>query len=104
MYLRLASSVAVPGPAGRKPKSHVACRIAFEVPRGVIFPDDARTNDFSDRKRKKIGALLDLSSWNNFSYNMKFTALAAAALIAGPAAAEVYFKEQFNDEVRAFSA
>ena len=30
---------------------------------------------------------------------MKFPALATLALIAGPAAAEVYFKEQFNDDV-----
>ena len=30
---------------------------------------------------------------------MKFSALAAIALVVGPAAAEVYFKEQFNDEV-----
>jgi hypothetical protein len=31
---------------------------------------------------------------------MKFSALAALSLIVGPAAAEIYFKEQFNDEVR----
>jgi hypothetical protein len=31
---------------------------------------------------------------------MKFSILSTAALLAAPAAAEIYFKEQFNDEVR----
>ena len=31
---------------------------------------------------------------------MKFSILATIALCAGPAAAETFFKEQFNDEVR----
>jgi hypothetical protein len=31
---------------------------------------------------------------------MKFSVLATLALVVGPAAAETFFKEQFNDEVR----
>jgi hypothetical protein len=31
---------------------------------------------------------------------MKFSQLALLSLLAAPVAAEVYFKEQFNDEVR----
>jgi hypothetical protein len=31
---------------------------------------------------------------------MKFSSLAALALVVGPAVAEVYFKEDFNDSVR----
>lgn len=31
---------------------------------------------------------------------MKFSILTTAALLSAPAAAEIYFKEQFNDEVR----
>jgi hypothetical protein len=30
---------------------------------------------------------------------MKFSTLAALAVCVGPAAAEIYFKEDFNDEV-----
>jgi hypothetical protein len=33
---------------------------------------------------------------------MKFSLLTTAAFFAAPAAAEIYFKEQFNDEVRFF--
>jgi hypothetical protein len=32
-------------------------------------------------------------------FTMKFSALAALSLLAGPAVAEIYFKEDFNDEV-----
>jgi hypothetical protein len=33
---------------------------------------------------------------------MKFSVFATLSLIAAPVAAEVYFKEQFNDEVSLF--
>ena len=39
----------------------------------------------------------------SFASKMKFSALAALALFVGPAAAEVYFKEDFNDSVRLVS-
>ena len=36
---------------------------------------------------------------NRHAVTMKFSALAALSLLFGPAAAEIYFKEDFNDEV-----
>jgi len=77
---------------------HVAFYSHFQLVTTLLSVSALHTNFDGDR-RTVIGIASSHFSFS-FTATMKFSALAALSLLVGPAAAEIYLKEDFNDEVR----